>query len=312
MGEGISRSNQSNYSHPVGFGYITIPSGVDRDMYIKTCYRKERVSIQLDDGGGVIQNCYISRPAIREILFPEEPDQMGSCVAFIVPKHYNIPIITEVISKADETQLLEEYSFKKEVHSKMANVSVEGRGKSGELFINVDSSNVGEGNIFITLRGKDNTAKFSVKCFGEINLYSEGKTSVKALNTVNIQKVKIENGEEIINSEMSLTDEGFEMRDKTGNSISSNTEGEINLTPKSIFNVFKGEQLSPIPLGDVLKAELEVLSKRLSDVVKVLEDSKMAASGGAPAYAAAIDAGLKLITSVEDFTGINSEKSFTA
>ena len=86
MGDGVKRENIENYNYPVGFGYITIPYDVDRDLYIKTCYRKERVAIQLDDGGGIIRNCYVGKTAMQNIEFPENFDKLGSGVFFIVPK----------------------------------------------------------------------------------------------------------------------------------------------------------------------------------------------------------------------------------
>lgn len=232
--EGISRQNTENYGYPVGFGYITIPNGVDRDLYIETCYRKERVAIQLDDGGGVRMNCYVGKTAMQNIIFPEKFDQLGSAVFFIVPKFNNIPVIIDVVSKADETQLLLENSFKKSIHSKTASVSIEGRGNSGELFINVESLLENEGNIFITLKSKNNTAKFDVKCFGDINVYSEGETLLRALKTIDIQKIRIEGTEQIISSEMILSDNGFEVRDSFGSTVISDITGNLSLQSKIV------------------------------------------------------------------------------
>jgi len=297
--DGISRDNQRNYNYPVGIGYIMIPEGVDRDLYITTCYRKERVAIQVDGGGGVINNCYISRSSVQKIIFPINPDEVGSCVVFISPKFNNRPIIIDVVSKEDETQLLEEYSFKKEVHSKYANVSIEGKGRTGELFINVESDSENEGSIYLTLRSKNNTSKFDIKCFGDINIYSEGETVVRTLKNTNLRRIRIENNTEIISSEFILSDEGFTLEDEFGNKITSNSEGKIIL--------FKGEQ--PIPKGAELKTQLEVMKNRIDSIIQTLT-SAQSQSGSAATYAAAITLGLNSITDTEDFAKMNSEKAF--
>lgn len=297
--EGIGRRNLSNYNYPTGLGYITIPIGVDRDMYIETCYRKERVAIQLDGGGSVINNCYIARSALREIVFPTEINQLGSCVAFVCLKHHNLPIIIAVLSKSDETQLLQEYSFKKTVSTKEANVSIEGRGKSGELFINVESASENQGSIYITLKSKNNTSKFELKCFGDIDIYSEGKTSLKALKNVNLQKIKIENQEEVISAEIILSDEGFEIRDSFNNSILSNSDGEILL--------FEGTEA--MLLGETTKQELLKFKKRFDTFLSIFSDTVAVPSDGGKAIQVAVKAAMETVDE-EDFDNIESKKAF--
>lgn len=297
--DGISRKNSGNYNHSTGLGYITIPVGVDRDLYIQTCYRKERVAIQLDGGGSVINNCYISRSVLQEILFPEEVNQLGSCVAFICLKHHNLPIIIACISKPDETQLLEEKVFKKSVSTRETNVSIEGKGKTGELFINVESNLENEGSIYITLKSLNNTAKFELKCFGDINLYSEGKTSLKALKDVNLRKIKIENQEEIISSEIILSDDGFEIRDSFNNTITSNSEGKI----------FLFEGIESMLLGDTTKRELLKFKERFDTFLKTFSDTLVVPSDGGKAIQIAVKAAMETVDE-ENFDNIDSKKAF--
>lgn len=37
-------------SEPISFGFIVIPNGVDRDLYVETCFRTGRVSV-MGNGG---------------------------------------------------------------------------------------------------------------------------------------------------------------------------------------------------------------------------------------------------------------------
>lgn len=303
-----SRKQIANYSAPVGFGYIVVPFDVDREKYVQTCYRKERVAVQLDGGGSTIDNCYISKESLQQIIFPESHEKLGSAVAFIVPHFHNIPIIVGVISKADETQLLEENSFKKIVRTPTANVSINGRGKSGELFVNVESDFENEGSIYITLRSKNNTSKFDVKCFGDISIYSEGKTSLKCLNDVEISSISLnETGEEIIDSNLTLNGDGFVLIDKFENKIESNKDGDINILPKEKCNVFQGSE--PMVLGNILKEQLETVTKRINTILEALNAGKVA-GGNIGSYILAVSAVLDTIPQPESFDEINSEKSF--
>lgn len=303
------RRQIANYSAPVGFGYITIPFDVDREKYIKTCYRKERVAIQLDGGGSVIDNCYISKESLQQIKFPISDKELGSAVAYIVPHFHNIPIIVGVISKADETQLLEENSFKKVVRTSNANVSVIGRGKSGELFVNVESDFENEGSIYITLRSKNNTSKFNIKCFGDISAYAEGKVFLKCLNDVQISSISFdENGKEISDANLTLNKNGFVLQDRFENKIESSDDGEIHIIPKEKLNVFQGSE--PMVLGNELKKQLETITKRIDTILDALNAGK-AASANIGTYILAVGAVLETIPNPEDFNKINSTKAFT-
>lgn len=295
--EGVSRENLGNYNYPVGYGYVTIPTNIDRESYIQTCYRKERIAVQLDSGGGVINNCYITKQAIQDVIFPNNPDELGSCVVFMCPQFNNLPIVIGVVSKPDESQLLEDLSFKKIVSSRGAKVSIEGKGKTGELFINVESDDEGEAGVFVTLNSKNNTAKFKVNCFGDINLYSEGETYLKSLKNVKLEKIKIDGNREVVSSRIELSDDGYEITDSSGNSIISNSNGEIK--------IFGGD--SPIPKGDELNNQLEVMKNRIDTIINSLQS---APASTIQAYSAAIIASLSMITRVEDFASMNSDKIF--
>lgn len=304
-----SRKNISNYSSPVGFGYIVIPHNEDRSKYIKTCLRKERVAVQLDGGGSVITNCYISKESLNRITFPETSNNLGSAVAYIVPQFYDIPIIVGVISKEDETQLLDENSFKHEVHTNDSIVSIIGKGKEGNLFIEVNSEYSSGGNIYVTLKNKENKANLNIKCFGNISIYSEGDVVLKTLKSTSVQSFYInESGEESLNSKLTLNEDSFIIEDKNENKISSNSEGEINIQPKNKCNLFEGSE--PLVKGKELKTQLEEMSNRIDKILDALNAGAVASST-IQTYVAALTPILATITDKENFDKINSEKSFT-
>jgi hypothetical protein len=308
MNNGVSREIVGNYNYPVGFGYVIIPTDTDRSKYIETCLRKERIDVKLDDGGGILTECYIDRNAIQNIIFPEDNMSLGSCVAFISPRFYNKAIIIGVVSRPDETQLIDEKSFKKFVNSDSASISIEGKGKTGELFINVESLFENEGNIFINLKSKNNTSRFNVRCFGDINLYSEGKVSLKALKSLKIESFRVEDGKEKMNSELSVSEDGFSIEDRYGNIIISDKEGNINIVPKDKCKLFQGS--SPLVKGDVLLEELNKAKERIDMIIKSLQ-AGAAAAASSTTYSAAVMGVISTIVFKEDYSDINSGKSFT-
>lgn len=304
----MARFETPNSNYPVGFGYITIPVNIDRDKYIETCYRRERVAIQLDEGGSQINNCFISKEALGSIQFPVSANELGSGVVFIVPEFKTIPVIIGVVSKLDETQLLKENSFKKVIKSKNSIVSIEGDGNTGELFINVTSDDSEGGNINIFLRNNDKSSKFDLKCFGNIDILAEGDITIKNTGSLNLSNVSSDSdGNEVINSNFNINNEGFSLSDKYTNRITSDENGIIKVYPKERFEVFEGSE--PSVKGKELKSQLETMKDRIDRIIMALEAGS-AASASAATYSAAVMLVLNTILTKEDFNKINSSKVF--
>ncbi len=303
---GVYRNGIPNNMPDVFRGYIVLPDTEDRDKYIQDCFRKERVDVYLENGTPV-KGCYISKSVLQDIYFPENGG-LGSAVILVTPKFYDIPVVIGAISKDDETQLLEENSFKRTVSYKGNNVTVYGKGKTGELFINVESSFEDEGNINITLRNKNKSSKFNLKCFGDINIYSEGDTVLKSMKNVDLKTIEISDDEEEVTSELLFEDGVYSLIDKQGSKISSDENGNIDIVPSGECKLFSGG--SPLVKGDELKSQLEIMKNRIDMIINAL-NAGAAASVTSVTYAAAVTAVIEAITEEEDFSDINSEKSFT-
>ena len=130
-GNGVSRDFMPNTRTGVNSGYILIPTGVGRDDYVLNCYRRERVSIQVENGGGVVHDCYITIQALREIKFPENNAEIGSGIIFISDPFMDRPIIIGVASNQDENTGLEEEQVRILKTKDGSYVSIVADGKTG-------------------------------------------------------------------------------------------------------------------------------------------------------------------------------------
>lgn len=202
MVRGVSRQKQYNYSSPVDYGYIIVPTNVDRDDYVTTCYRRERVTIVGDNGQGIIKDCYISRTAIREINFPIDDTEMGDAVAYIVNSFNNKPIIVGRISKESESQILEEGEFRLEKSYKNSKVSVTGKSKTGDLLIDVEN-NDGTGALIINVSGKEDGSSLNINVKGSAKIYADDEINLETTGVVNLKSVDETNNDTL--SEIKLT-----------------------------------------------------------------------------------------------------------
>jgi hypothetical protein len=168
--------HSSQYYVGIQYGYIILPSGIDRDTFIQQCYRWERVSVLIENGGGVIHDCYISREAIKDIEFPQTVEELGSCISFLTDIHSAHPIIFGVFSKEDESQLLREGYFELSKKNGNDSVIVSGDAKKGIINLSVDGGELTQLNI--TVSNTDKNAVINVRCRGNINFEMDGSLKI--------------------------------------------------------------------------------------------------------------------------------------
>jgi hypothetical protein len=166
----------SQYYVGLQFGYIIIPSDVDRTAFIEQCYRWERVSVLIEGGAGVLHDCYISKEAIRDIEFPETSNKLGTCVSLITDIHSAHPVIFGVYSKEDESQLLREGLFKLSKIYQGNSVIISGDAKKGVMNLSVDGGELTQLNITVSNDRKD--AKINVRCRGDILWEMDGSLKI--------------------------------------------------------------------------------------------------------------------------------------
>jgi hypothetical protein len=176
MKRGTSKVEVLQHNPNINIGYIIVPFGVDRTKFVEQCYRWERVSICVERGGGGIHECYITKEAIKEVEFPESSDKLGSCVAFFTDPFSNLPIITSVLSKEDESQLLGEGMFKTIKSINGSIVTVSGDAKKGVINISVEGGSISQLNISAANANKN--AKINIRCQGDIKIETTGTLKI--------------------------------------------------------------------------------------------------------------------------------------
>lgn len=294
------RYRQENYSDPVDYGYIIIPTSVDRNEYVSMCYRRERVSILGAHGTGFIKDCYISREALREITFPPDDTQLGVMVAYIVNDFNNVPIIVGVISKESESQLLEEGEFRLEKTYNGSKVSVSGKSKTGDLFIDVEDAN-NTGAIFINVSGKEAGSILKINVKGSATIYADDEIN---LNTVGVTNIK-----------------SIDQTDETKFSLVKVTNTEISAIPVEGGRFVVSTGGEPMVLGNKNSDILSDIQSLLNDLNTALSTFTTATSTAAvePTLApASISLQTSLQGMVTTISGLvskidvnNSEISFT-
>ncbi len=286
MIEGIHRKGLGNTIPQIGYGYIVIPYNVERDLYVKSSLKKEKVCILPDQGSSYILDCYITSAAIKEIVFPKDHDSLGSGVIYVTNLFNNKPFIIGVVSKENESALNEEYKFVLEKRKDNNKVSIQG--------------NAEDGNIIINVTNLEDSASLILNCYGvapsSIKIQTNGKISVNSdleteITSYEAQTFTSTNSDGSVKSVITINNE------------------DITANPSGTFIIGEGEE--PLALGDELQDQLnatnqylEILNTNIENALTIIDGT--AGSAGSPAFKSA-----QASNQLADFSNIKSNVSFT-
>jgi hypothetical protein len=202
-----------------GIGYIMLPTDLDRDEYIKTCYRTGTVSIIGEEGFDVAHRVRIGKIAIQLIEFPNSSNELGSGVFWVKLANQEEPIITEVLFNQAEGLDNEEGDFtvsKGDIDSNSSFLLT----KDGKYLISVSSNKEGVAVVDIKAVSENETGLINIFSNGILNISSTKETNVKSNGTVRVQgtnedetelsEIVVENGKVTVLSEEIIHNEGNE------------------------------------------------------------------------------------------------------
>ncbi|MFW6273089.1 MAG: hypothetical protein ACOC2U_04860 [bacterium] len=185
--EGVSRNSFSTKNNTAGIGYIMIPSNLEREEYVTSCYERERVCVYIEQSGSMVKDCYISQQALKDIFFPESTESLGSPVIFVSDNFHKKPMIVSTLSREDETQLLSEHKFRVEKFYDKNKVKIEGDAEKGILNIFVDDKEQ-YGEINVSVKGKEG-GKLNIDTSNEVNVNGDEKVNVQTSGEINIKTI---------------------------------------------------------------------------------------------------------------------------
>jgi hypothetical protein len=219
----------------LGYGYVIIPTGVDRKQYVDTCYNRERISVILDGGQGMLIDCYVDKQSIKEIVFPESSKYLGSCVCLLQQK-YKKGVILGVVSSENESQLLKEYDIRLEKVDIDGNTSsIRGNARDGNMSLNV-SNKQKEAIININVTGKDNSGKLNITTNNELNIRTTNKVNIESFGTVSVKALDKDNKDEFTEVKVGLN----EIYLTSKGTLKIETEGEINIISQKKIDINNG------------------------------------------------------------------------
>lgn len=234
-----------------GIGYAVIPSDVDRDQYIKQCYRTGTILMYTEDQE-VIRDVSVDEEDIQSIIFPEIVNDLGSAVVWVLLPLKRQPVVVSVIMKPDESLDIQEHQRKirKQTDFGLAEISL--RGDKGIMSFTIDAEESDGGQLNVRVQNANSTAQMNLFVRGKATIEATDRIDMKAINDI---QMTIEDPS-VVNSKTTIQykrGEGFSYIDEFKNTIKI-INGQVSIDSKK-FVLNNGGQ--PMVLGDALKSLLD-------------------------------------------------------
>lgn len=179
-------------SEPISFGFIVIPNGVDRDLYVETCLRTGRVSV-MGNGGAFFRDVYITNEVLANIEFPSKENEQGSAVVLASNPYDGIPIVIGSYCRNDQSPMWKEntFQFRKTVGNVTASLVV--NPSDNTVMVSIDSPE--KASVSVRSTGSLES-EVNVESTGSVNVLGGEMVSVKSYTQMEAKVVNPEKPEE--------------------------------------------------------------------------------------------------------------------
>lgn len=187
---------QANEPESISYGYIIIPTEVDRDTYVESCLRRGRVCV-IQEGGVFRMDLYVTKEALQNIEFPENPGEKGTAVVIANNPFKGVLTVIGTLNSNNESPTWSEdiFRFRKIVGSVDALLEINPRNN----YINIDINSSEKTSINIKANGNEES-EVNLSSSGKVNVSADKKINVIGYNEINTSIINVEKPEEEVRS----------------------------------------------------------------------------------------------------------------
>lgn len=241
-----------------GVGFVVVPEEVDRNQYIRDCYRTNTVTINGGKGYGYFSGVNVDVNVMQNIEFPVDKDNRGTPVVWVKDAISQLPVIVATLRKQNGYYSLDQNQRRIYVGNGDRGIEIMLDGNNSSLQISMvgDSEEYSEFNINLSSSKKNSV--FNLFSDSEINVTAEKNLNIVSNDNLDIKITK--KGEEKVT--ITCNDKGWLYKDEFNNELEIK-KGEINIKSDKI-NHNDGNE--PMVLGDTLA---NILNDLLSAIEKI-------------------------------------------
>jgi hypothetical protein len=312
---GVTKTMHSAPRKICGVGYVILGRGQDKDTYISSSFRNNRISI-ITDEGEVISGCIVSKNVWQYLEFPATVKSRGSQVVWINIPYQNRVIILDVLHKRDELnniQIPNQFKFQREVGNNI--VTVQGEGQTGTISIVAQGEADKEGELYVKILNSSELGLFSTYVQGIMSVDVEKDLNFRTGNSVTFT-VRDESNPDSAGLFNYVLGAGYSLLDEFKNNFQTNKNGIFNEVPDSVkvYARASGASSEPGLLGDKTYTLLNEIKNLLTSIVTTIQTASAIPPNVLTAPISAqisnwLDSTAKLATEIETIKAKNFELS---
>ena len=228
---GKSRRGVKGKKQFIGKGYVYLPAGLTKEIYIQKCLNSKTISLLTPRE--TLHQVRISQHMINDLIFPDVNTEVGSQIIVVgdsvTGEMYGIGIVQPSNQQISTIQN-KQFSIKKETENHV--IEILGDGKEGNLILNVSAKLSGLKNkLKLNVTNGDNEGELDVVVAGKINIESDNINifpNKKLVITIDKTVIVYENGK------------GFSYKDEFENEFIIDGDGKFTIKNKgySMMDLF--------------------------------------------------------------------------
>jgi hypothetical protein len=265
--------------------YLVIPEDIDRELYIKECYRKQQVMMR-DERGASWKRVFVAKSLLKELEFPSTSEERGSVlICNRVPKD-SVPVVVNILDLKSTVSYIEEEKQWRAQRTFEGNVAdIDMRAQEPSIDISVNSLIDDQGRINIKVVNPNDSAQLNILVKGDVNIEAQEKFTVSSDKQLELE-IRDEDDEQI--AHINYTKEtGLLIEDEWGSRITMKEKSVmlkeaggrvIDVTDQYVNLGSETEAGEFVALGETLKGLLE----DLLDAIMALTVTTNAGPSGPP------------------------------
>ena len=269
-----------------GVGYVAIPKGTDREVYIKDCYRRNVITMFGGQFHPIFYDVPVTVEAIQQIKFPDVTGEYGSALLWLNVPFYNKPVVIAVVKAGGDIYLIEQENWRVTKSIDENSIDINAKASNASISFNIQASKGVAGKYKIRIVNNEETCTYDLFVKGTITQHSTKQYSIISDESFDFSVIDSEN--KLKGHIRYKAGEGFIYEDEFDNYIKA-VDSKIEQKSKKINLINGNDQSEPAVLGNKNIDSQKAITEALSDLTNALTTfaSALNNDGIDPALAAA-------------------------
>lgn len=265
-----------------GVGWVVVPENVEREDYIRDCYRTNTITLNAGEGTGYYTGVRVDTDVMQRITFPVDETNRGTPVVWVRDNLSQLPVVVAVLRTKGEYYPLEEgqWRMKRETSAGVVEMWIDANRPQFNIQINSIDPEI-PSRVSVSVTSPRGDSRLSVAVDGEVRVIGGKKITAEGGEEVRVSVFDPETGD-VKGSAWYKRGEGFRYEDEFDNKVTIE-DGKMTIESPTINHNGGAE---PMVLGDTLATLLDDILSAIQSITVVTPQGTSGTPVNSPQFAA--------------------------